>query len=108
MMGNPADQHQQHHHRQQQKATFSGMTALIGVVALVVDIIAVAVPHWGYYRPGSGSLYFSSRESLLWTPIIRSRCALITQMANMLRLMSSTGLRNQSLGYDRGDKKWDS
>jgi len=45
-------------YREQQKATFSGMTALIGVVALVVDIVAVAVPHWGYYSP-LGPGYYS-------------------------------------------------
>jgi len=40
-----------------QKATFSGMTAIVGVVALVVDIISVAVPHWGHYEPQSA--YYS-------------------------------------------------
>ena len=34
-----------------QKATFSGMTVLIGIVALVLDIVSVAVPQWGYYYP---------------------------------------------------------
>ena len=36
------------------KATFSGMTALIGCVALLADVISLAVPHWGYYGPNVG------------------------------------------------------
>ena len=49
-------------YREQQKATFSGMTALIGVVALVVDIVAVAVPHWGYYSPLGPGYYSQGKE----------------------------------------------
>ena len=41
------------------KATFSGTTAFIGVLALIINIISVAVPHWGSYSPG-GVSYFSS------------------------------------------------
>jgi hypothetical protein len=55
------------------KATFSGMTALIGVLALIVSIISVAVPHWGSYSP-IGQQYFSAgkfhnRQSALPTPL---------------------------------------
>merc|ERR1719210_1229540 len=71
MMGNPDDlkhngqqgqrppgwQQHHHHHQQQTKATFSGMTALTAVVALLLAIISAAVPHWGYYKP-IGSQYF--------------------------------------------------
>ena len=44
-----------------QKATFSGLTALVGVVALVIDIISVAVPHWGRYGPAGVSYYASGK-----------------------------------------------
>ena len=69
MMGNPDDlkqngHHQrpggwqQHHSQQQQtKATFSGMTALVAVVALLLAIISAAVPHWGYYKPIGAQFY---------------------------------------------------
>ncbi|XP_059079809.1 uncharacterized protein LOC131877968 isoform X2 [Tigriopus californicus] len=45
--------------RQPQKATFSGMTMCIGIIALIVDIISVSAPHWGYYAP-AGIIYASS------------------------------------------------
>lgn len=45
--------------RQPQKATFSGMTMCIGIIALIVDIISVSAPHWGYYAP-AGVIYASS------------------------------------------------
>lgn len=57
MMGNPGEMNGGTPYREQQKATFSGMTALIGVIALIIDIIAVAVPHWGYYSPGGPGYY---------------------------------------------------
>ena len=41
------------------KATFSGMTAFIGVLSLLITIISVATPHWGSYSP-IGQSYFSS------------------------------------------------
>ena len=41
------------------KATFSGMTSLIGVVALIVSVVSVAVPYWGFYSP-AGASYFSA------------------------------------------------
>ncbi len=43
----------------QTKATFSGLTALIGIIALIVAIISVAVPHWGSYAP-IGQSYYSA------------------------------------------------
>ena len=43
----------------QTKATFSGMTALTAVVALLLAIISAAVPHWGYYSP-IGAQYYAS------------------------------------------------
>lgn len=46
-----------------QKATLSGLTAFIGVVALIADIISVAVPHWGKYSP-YGDTYFKIGEIL--------------------------------------------
>ena len=58
MMGNPSEAangggmgvHSPNSH----KATFSGMTALIGCVAFLADVISLAVPHWGYYGPNVG------------------------------------------------------
>ena len=40
-----------------QKATFSGITALVGILALITDVISVAVPHWGRYQPASPAYY---------------------------------------------------
>ena len=42
-----------------QKATFSGMTVLVGVVAFILDVVSVAVPQWGNYYP-AGITYVSS------------------------------------------------
>ena len=53
-----------------QKATFSGMTALIGVVALVADIVSVAAPHWGSYRPAGVSYVASGKDSTFVRTII--------------------------------------
>jgi hypothetical protein len=44
------------------KATFSGMTALVGIFSLIISIVSVAVPYWGYYAP-AGASYFSSGTS---------------------------------------------
>ena len=41
------------------KATFSGMTAFIGVLSLLITIISVATPHWGSYSP-IGQSYYSA------------------------------------------------
>ena len=49
-------------YREQQKATLSGATALVGVVALIVNIIAVAVPNWGSYSPYGAGYYQSGKE----------------------------------------------
>jgi len=38
-------------HSTQTKATISGMTALASVAALLISVIAAAVPHWGSYSP---------------------------------------------------------
>ena len=48
-------------YREQQKATLSGATALVGVVALIVNIIAVAVPNWGSYSPYGAGYYQSGK-----------------------------------------------
>ena len=61
-MGNPAEleanqrptQTQGH---QETKATFSGATAFLGVLSLIITIISVAVPHWGSFGPGGQSYY---------------------------------------------------
>ena len=50
-------------YREQQKATFSGGTALVGVIALIVDIVAVAVPHWGYYSPLGPGYYSQGKDT---------------------------------------------
>ena len=52
-------------YREQQKATLSGATALVGVVALIVNIIAVAVPNWGSYSPYGAGYYQSGKGQLL-------------------------------------------
>ena len=49
-------------YREQQKATLSGATALVGVVALIVNIIAVAVPNWGSYSPYGAGYYQSGKR----------------------------------------------
>ena len=54
------------------KATFSGMTAFIGVLSLLITIISVATPHWGSYSP-NGQSYFSAGkfwDGLGWFGII--------------------------------------
>jgi hypothetical protein len=38
------------------------MTALVGVVALIVSVVSVAVPYWGFYSP-AGASYFSAGKS---------------------------------------------
>ena len=69
MMGNP---HEGNGHanggvgqdpsgRGRQNATFSGATALLAIIALILEIIVVAVPHWGYYQP-KGAAYYASGE----------------------------------------------
>ena len=45
------------------KATFSGTTAFIGVIALIITIIAVAVPNWGNYAP-LGQAFAAAGHSL--------------------------------------------
>ena len=52
-------------YREQQKATLSGATALVGVVALIVNIIAVAVPNWGSYSPYGAGYYQSGKGQFL-------------------------------------------
>ena len=52
-------------YREQQKATLSGATALVGVVALIVNIIAVAVPNWGSYSPYGAGYYQSGKGQYL-------------------------------------------
>lgn len=66
-MGSPNEMNNYHNnghaggmeHQRSQKATFSGLTTLIGVVALIIDIISIATPHWGAYRPVGASYYAS-------------------------------------------------
>ena len=58
-MGNPAELEANQRPTSQTKATFSGATAFLGVLSLIMTIISVAVPHWGSYGPG-GPAYFSS------------------------------------------------
>jgi len=58
-MGNPAELEASQRPASQTKATFSGATASLGVLSLIITIISVAVPHWGTYAPG-GSLYYQS------------------------------------------------
>ena len=38
------------------RATFSGATACIGVITLILSIVSVSVPHWGVYSPKAGNL----------------------------------------------------
>jgi len=45
------------------KATFSGMTAFIGVLSLLITIISVATPHWGSYSPIGQSFYSAGLPS---------------------------------------------
>ena len=45
------------------KATFSGMTAFIGVLSLLITIISVATPHWGSYSPIGQSFYSAGKVS---------------------------------------------
>lgn len=62
MMGNPQEASEPSD--RPQKATFSGATALIGVLALILSVVSVAVPHWGYYEPyGSGAFGGSASSS---------------------------------------------
>ena len=58
-MGNPAELEANQRPTSQTKATFSGATAFLGVLSLIITIISVAVPHWGYYSP-AGQSYFQS------------------------------------------------
>ncbi len=45
------------------KATFSGTTAFIGVLSLLITIISTAVPHWGSYSP-VGQQFFAAGKFL--------------------------------------------
>jgi len=47
------------------RATFSGATACIGVITLILSIVSVSVPHWGVYSPKAGNLAngYSSYQS---------------------------------------------
>ena len=73
-MGNPRDAMDGPQHTgsfqssSQTKATFSGMTALGGILALIVSIISVAVPYWGFYAP-AGASYYSSGNQIFTIPI---------------------------------------
>ena len=58
-MGNPAELEASQRPTSQTKATFSGATASLGVLSLIITIISVAVPHWGTYAP-AGQLYYAS------------------------------------------------
>ena len=61
-MGRPSEAMENSRPSSQNNATFSGATALIGVLSLVITVISVAVPHWGTYSP-KGSQYFASGKS---------------------------------------------
>jgi len=56
-MGNPAELEANQRPTSQTKATFSGATAFLGVLSLIITIISVAVPHWGTFGPGGQSYY---------------------------------------------------
>jgi len=56
-MGNPAELEANQRPTSQTKATFSGATAFLGVLSLIITIISVAVPHWGSFGPGGQSYY---------------------------------------------------
>ena len=58
-MGNPAELEANQRPTSQTKATFSGATAFLGVLSLIITIISVAVPHWGSFGPG-GQSYFQA------------------------------------------------
>ena len=53
------------------KATFSGMTAFIGVLSLLITIISVATPHWGSYSPIGQSYYSAGKVSLIYFWVLR-------------------------------------
>ncbi len=66
-MGHPRDRDMTDAPQQSQSqtnATFSGTTALVGVVALIVSVVSVAVPYWGFYAP-AGASYFSAGNKQL-------------------------------------------
>lgn len=50
-MGNPAAERAAEGPSSHTRATFSGATAFIGVLTLLITIISAAVPHWGSYSP---------------------------------------------------------
>ena len=54
------------------KATFSGMTAFIGVLSLLITIISVATPHWGSYSPIGQSFYSAGKVFLVFWVSLRS------------------------------------
>lgn len=58
-MGNPAAEQLNSGPSSHTKATFSGTTAFIGILALLITIISTAVPHWGSYQP-AGQQFFSA------------------------------------------------
>ena len=58
-MGNPAELEANQRPTSQTKATFSGATAFLGVLSLIITIISVAVPHWGSFGLG-GQSYFQA------------------------------------------------
>ncbi len=59
-------------HQRGNNATFSGMTAMIGVLALIADILSVAVPHWGYYSPSGPAFYQTGQSAALAVVVVGS------------------------------------
>ena len=65
-MGNPAELEANQRPTSQTKATFSGATAFLGVLSLIITIISVAVPHWGSFGPGGQSYYQAGKFVFFW------------------------------------------
>ena len=68
MMGNPNEimENQNRPNSSHTKATFSGATALIGILSLIITIISVAVPHWGTFAPAGSQFYSSGKLNIYW------------------------------------------
>ena len=65
-MGNPAELEANQRPTSQTKATFSGATAFLGVLSLIITIISLAVPHWGYFGPSGQSYFAQGKFFFFW------------------------------------------
>ena len=95
-MGNPAELEANQRPTSQTKATFSGATAFLGVLSLIITIISVAVPHWGYFGP-SGQSYFAQGKFVFFGLV---NCLIIFMISYFKTNFVCSVLNQISITYD--------